>query len=553
MGRFGWLAPVALSGVLVSASAEAAPSAIHYVVTPERVGGTLTDLRIAVDVAAKPGGKLVLDVPDDVRSHLAPSGFAISGGQWTAGTQGDTLPVKATAPHVTITYRLLSDGGKSLRADDQRMGIHANGFALRGDEALLTPEGENRTPATVDMAPSAGWTVASSLTGPVALATVGDSLFIGGANYRLATRMVDGTPFRLVYPEALSAQAAPLFDDVATLMRTERRFWGTPPKPLFIGLVELSDESEFSGRGLRGGFSLYLGKSADPRVWRRLIAHEGLHNWISRAIGDFPATDGDLEAWLHEGFTEAYTARLLQASGLWTAQDFVDDWNESLTRYGTSPVQTAPNSRILADRNRDFDVNRLPYDRGRLLAVIWDRAFRAKTHGRIGLADVLRAQIKEAARNARSEHVVSADRLFPMVAKRLTGIDLSDDLARYVDRGEPLALTDGMFGPCVRVTTVTQPVFDRGFDLEATLRAHGKVTGLEIGGQAEQAGLKAGDKIRIDEIPTHDSRVTLRYRVDDGSGRSHTVSYHPEGKGAVTFQQLALKPGAAEDCAIAVP
>jgi predicted metalloprotease with PDZ domain len=553
MNRLGWLVAVAFGSIVVSAAAEAAPRRIHYDITPETISGALTGLRVRLDLSVRPGSAVVLDLPDQLRPHLAPSGFTVTGGQWTGDTEGEHLTLKAATAHVTVTYRLQSDGGKRLTADDQDMGIHASWFALRGDQGLLTPENSDRVAATVEITPLKGWTIASSLNGPAPLATVGDSQFVGGTDYRLLSRTIDGAVFRLAYPDSMASQAAPLLDDAATIVTAERRFWGTPPKPVFIGLNESSDSAEVSGRGLQGGFSLYLGNAADRKVWRRLIAHENLHQWISRAIGGFPAKDSDLETWLNEGFTEAYTARLLLASGLWTTQDYLADWNESLARYGTSPVKTAPNSRILADRNRDFYVNRLPYDRGRLLAVIWDRAFRARTQSRIGLAEVVRAQMVEAARNAQSGQAVSADRLFPVATRRLTGIDLSGDLARYVDRGEALSLTDGMFGPCVTVESVTQPVFDRGFDFNATLRTHGRLTGLEAGGPADKAGLKEGDKLRIDEIPTNDSRATLSYRVDDGNGRSHTVSYRPEGKETVTFQQLALKPGADEGCLVAVP
>ncbi len=550
MGKCGWVL-AALSGLLFTATAEAVPRAIYYDIRPERVAGRFTGLRIRLILPVKPGSVHTLDVPEALLPRVAPSGFAIEGGQWQGSDKpkDDKLSFRATAAQVTVTYRLLSDGASSSKADDQHMAIHASWFSMRGDESLVTPEGDDRTATAVDVTPLDGWTVTSSLSGPVPLSQAGDSVFLGGSGYRVMTRNVDGAAFRLAYPQALSDRAEALLDAASTIMTTERRFWGTPPKPVYIGLVELKDDADFSGRGLQGGFSLYLGNSVERTSWLRLIAHENLHNWISRSIGGFPASDGNLEAWLNEGFTEAYTARLLLESGLWTPQDYIDDWNIALTRYGTSPVKTAPNSRILADRQRDYDVNKLPYDRGRLLTVVWDKALLAHTpHGRIGLDAVLRAQMIEAERNARSGRVTSADRLFPVVAQRLTGLDLSADLARFVDNGDALVLGPDAFGPCISVGDVTQAVFDRGFDIHATFKAHGRLTGLEAGGPAERAGLREGDKLRIDEVPTNDSRVTLSYRVDDGDGKSHVVSYRPEGAGTVTFQQLGLKPAAQAAC-----
>lgn len=150
-------------------------------------------------------------------------------------------------------------------------------------------------------------------------------------------------------------------------------------------------------------------------------------------------------------------------------------------------------------------------------------------------------------RDGRKGVNVSADLLFPDVARRLTGVDLSGDIARYVDRGEPIELPRDLFGPCAAVVKINQAIFDRGFDLEATQKAHGRVTGLEPGGPAERAGLRTGDKISVDEVPSHDSQTTLSYPVSEAGGGRHVVRYKPEGAGQVTFQQVQLKPVARSD------
>jgi predicted metalloprotease with PDZ domain len=539
---------LALLGLALFASAPAAaPAEVHYAVTPEMRDGQLADLRIAVTFPTTRGRTYAIAVPDD--DALEAVAFSLEGGAWLGGDRprDHRLTAKASASRITVAYRLPASAG-DMRAPNQGTMVRATGFSMRGEDVLLTPQGFEKRTATASLAAAPGWTTTTSLERPVAMARVGDSLFLGGADYYVATRTVDGVAYRLVYPGRFASQAAGLLQTASTIMAAQQKFWGTPAAPVYIGLVELRNDGNYSGRGIDGGFVLYLGRNADQKAVPRLTAHENLHRWITRAIGGFPATDSDLEAWMHEGFTEAYTGRLLVQAGVWSIGDYVDDWNVTLARYGTSPVKTAPNTRILKDRQRDFDVNRLPYDRGRLLALKWDRDFRARTKGQVGLDDVLRAQIAEAARLDRDGRSSSAGTLFARVAKRLTGLDLGADYARYVDAGEALAVAPDAFGPCIEVVSVTQPVFDRGFDLDATLAAGGRVTGLAPGGPAERAGLKAGDKIRVDEIPSNDSRVVLSYEVDEGGGRRHTIRYRPEGKASVTFQQLALKPGRTQDC-----
>jgi predicted metalloprotease with PDZ domain len=320
----------------------------------------------------------------------------------------------------------------------------------------------------------------------------------------------------------------------------EWQFWHAPAQPFFIGLVQMKDGRDYGGRGLHGGFALYMGDQVPRSEWLHLLAHENLHTWISRRIGGFPASDDDLEAWLNEGFTEAYTARILLEAQLWTPAQFVADWNHSLVRHGASPARDEPNTRILADRHRDPDIEWLPYDRGRLLAVLWDRKLRDASHGRTGLDDVMRAQVLQAARNSEKGDVVSADALLPVMVRRLSGVDLSDDMARYVDRGELPLLPEDAFGPCVRVVQQTRPSFDHGFDFPATLKAHGHLVGLESGGPAERAGLHEGDKLHFDEVYSNDSSKALSYGVDNADGTRRTVSYLPAGQRRVTLQQLEL-------------
>ncbi len=537
--------------LVLAGVAHAQTDAVHYRVKPEASGDRLQALAITLTMSARVGESLTLALPAAVATDRGAADLVLEGADMAPAAVGapadDKLRMRATATTVTLHYLLRSDGSDSLLADQdnpQRNPALRNAwFALKGEQSLALPEGLERAPATLDYDDiPAGWMATTSISGPATVADLADTLMIGGRHYALMQRAVGDATLRLAYPEGLKDSAADLLDASARVLLAEWQFWRAPSQPFFIGLVQMKNSSDYGGRGLHGGFALYMGDRVPHEQWLHLIAHENLHTWISRRIGGFPARDDDLEAWLNEGFTEAYTARILLGAGLWTPAQFVADWNHSLVRYGASPARDQPNTRILADRHRDQDIEWLPYDRGRILAALWDRKLRDSTRGRVGLDEVMRAQVLQASANDAKGSVVSAEVLLPRVAKQVSGVDLGADIARYVDRGELPLLSADTFGPCVRVIEVTRPVFDHGFDFVATLKAHGHLTGLESGGPADRAGLREGQRLHFDEVYSNDSSVALSYGVDAADGTRHTVSYRPEGAGRVTIQQLELLP-----------
>jgi predicted metalloprotease with PDZ domain len=278
----------------------------------------------------------------------------------------------------------------------------------------------------------------------------------------------------------------------------------------------------------------------------RFLAHEYMHTWIGGEIGGSPE-EGANAFWITEGFSDFYAGRALLRAGLWTPADFVAELNRVLMRNANSPVRTLPNASIRERFWTDANVQQLPYDRGHLLALLLDHGIRTHTAGRADMDDVLVAQRALARRNAQAGTRVDAAALFPVAARQVTGMDLAAELARHVERGEPVLLPADLFGTCTTVQTVTQPEFHRGFDLAATEAAGMRITGLDPASPAYAAGMRDGMRIIRREAGTPgDASVEVAYRVDD-AGTERVFRYLPQGKGRVTIQRFVLTPDASSE------
>jgi len=532
---------------------------ITYAVSPVLADGRLTALTVVMQADGDEDGETRLILPSSgvAEDQPAPylSAVEVTGGE--ARPAGASVLVVTHAPgaRLTVRYRLLTGYDGDPPGQPFRPVVRPDWFVVHGEAAFILLRERPETPVRLTWSGMPrGW-LAQSTLGPADTAdTLSDSMLFGGAGWRRETRPLARARLSLYFREAgWNVSPALAVDMLTSTMKADFDYWGDRPRDVVVPIIQVSG-GDFGGRGLAGGFALFAGPDIDLRELRRVVAHEHMHSWISRQVGGFPTRDDNLSAWFNEGFTEALTARSLLRSGLWSLEDFAADLNESLLRYGLSPAVEASNRRLADERSTDFDVGKMPYDRGRLLAILWDRRFRQATGGRLGLDAVLAEQRRLAAADEGGDHTVPANELFPWAAYQATGVNLEADVRRRVDKGERIELPADLFGGCGRLVEVRQPAFERGFDLMATFRNKRQVVSLVPGGPAERAGLREGDRIRISEIPSHDSQKPLTYRVVDEAGAVlRTITYLPIGKGEVRFQKfeltMGLSPAGRQACA----
>lgn len=543
-----------------------------YRVSPVVENGKVTALSVTITLPADVDGETRLNLPEawgggEKLWRFLKDPVVTGGALSTPDEKTWVIRSKPRAP-LTVSYRVVSayDGVPPVDSPTYAQPIVGpDGFYVVGHTIFVRPEQRDRDAARFVWAPEGSdLKFASDLERlektPGRLNDIGESVLIASKDLRVLTRDVAGAPVRLAVRGGFGFSDDAFVDMTASVVRTVRGFWGDRGEPFLITLMPYdlpkgAPEGARSrrGSGLGDAFAVISTREPTLEYYPIFLTHEFFHTWNSSRVGGLAdGPDEPLGYWFSEGFTDYYARRLALRGGLISLEAFVADWNQALTAYATSPVRNAPNAEIPARFWRDKDVQKLPYQRGALVAVMINQ--RLKPQG--GLDPLMLAMRDHAKGRNPAEWDHSAANLLPRVVKGRTEVDLAPDLDRWIRKGETVALTPDAFGGCLAVETITQPVFDRGFDADAS-RARGVITGVAPDGPAYAAGLRDGMKrLGAKGGKFGDSSVEIEYLVSDADGAQRSIRFKPEGKTMLSFQRVVmpanLTPEARAACVKAV-
>jgi predicted metalloprotease with PDZ domain len=546
----------ALGGASVFADRATEP--VHYQLTPVMTHGALTAVAIELRFKGEADGETMLLLPNEWggESQLwhAVTDLKISGDG--VQVQPVTNPAERVMKHapngaILVSYRIIQDvpgeDTAGIRNNPYRPIVQRNYFHLLGNAIFARPVGDDYATASfvVQRLPP-GWRFASDLEHK-ALLTFDDliqSVLVGG-DFRIVSRPGPGGFLRVALRGKWQFSDDQLADKTARIVTSHNAFWHDPPEPYLVTLLQLKNPGggrSLGGTGRGDAFAFFATDNNDDARINRVLAHEHTHTWIPLRIGAMPATGEALDYWLSEGFTDFYAFRLLARDGMWTVEEFTDTLNETLAAYWSSPVRNAPNTRIGADFWTTRTVEELPYQRGYLMALIWDKRLHDASDGARDLDEVMldaKARFAPVASQKDAPHAVD---IFA-TAMRAAKLDPAADIARYIEHGESILLPADTFGPCGNLATLELPEFARGFDSDKTAAAGNVVTGTDPEGPAHAAGMRDGMRLlKRESGRPGDSRIDLAYLVDD-HGTVRTIRYKPEGKKRATLQELQLTPG----------
>ena len=396
-----------------------------------------------------------------------------------------------------------------------------------GNTGILRPRylADTKHAIAVRWKPMAGWTTVSSYGDAAEVVTTStfeefrDAVFLASDRLHLVRRAINGTTLVVAIVNDFGFGDAALADLAAKIVTAQRAFFAESGPPFFlITAIPLGESSaahaQYGGTGLTNSFAVFMSpKFADTQAVAWLLGHELFHSWNGRVIQPDPPEE--LMYWFSEGFTNFYARRLLYRAGIVDLEAYVKQLDDELAQYFLTSVRDEPNAAIREGFWKSHDLERLPYQRGDVLALILDRALVA--HGS-SLDALMKALVEE----GRAGRTVSVEKLLTRIATATTP-ETAALLQRTIVDGATLAIDPQLLAPCLTGATRSVGRFELGFDFMAS-QATKRVSGVVPGSRAAAAGLRDGDPIIGWSITYGQPEKPIELQV---GGR--TISYLPQG------------------------
>ncbi|MBI4370731.1 MAG: hypothetical protein HY552_00390 [Elusimicrobia bacterium] len=406
-------------------------------------------------------------------------------------------------------------------------------FHLPGHAFLVIPDEDEEAPRRVSLMWEGfppGWSIADSFGAgeriqrfDASLRALKHAIYVAG-DFRLRKKDVDGWPVWTAARGSWEFSDEKFAELVSRVVHAERAFWKDDDIPYFLATLLPTDEPccGHGGTSLTNSFAVFAaGQELLGAKMTHLLAHELFHAWNGGKIGK--QEPAELAYWFSEGFTDYYARLLSLRAGLIALEDYVDGYNKVLKSYYESPVRAEPNSRIQKDFWNDRKVEKLPYQRGDVLAHNWNARIKRISNA-ASLDDVMRDILQSAV----TRGVLVSTESVNAALKRYLPEGVGQDMEEFIEAGKVIPPDPRSLGPCVSMRMEEMPQFELGFDWKKS-DGPGIVQGVIEGSAAYAAGLRDGQKIVGRDIYHGDVSKQVGLVVQKGAA-TRTLRYWPHKK-----------------------
>ncbi len=364
-----------------------------------------------------------------------------------------------------------------------------------------------------------------------------ESIFVGG-DYRINKIMVEEDPIYVATRGDWSFTDEDYSDLLKKVITQQRYFWNDYDFEYFTVTLAPFQEDEnyvsYQGSGLRNSFALNATPNTKLDNFEYLFSHELMHEWIGLQIKT--ADPEEQRFWFSEGFTDYFTFINMRECGLLDEKGYIEKMNEVIKEHYRSPVREAPNEAIAQQFFSDYNnYGKLAYRRGCIFAMFVDWKIREDSNEKFTLKNAMQDFLKV----CRSGKQRLTDDLFLMTINKYLKEPIDPFFEKYIQQGELVKLEDWMLGKKTIVENKKTPVFEIGFDEEATMEVR-KIIGLKNDSNAYRAGIRNGQAIKGTSYyrGRTDMEVTLHVEVD---GEIKKIAYMPVGFSEEMIPQFVIQ------------
>ena len=245
--------------------------------------------------------------------------------------------------------------------------------------------------------------------------------------------------------------------------------------------------------------------------------------------------DEQENSWFGEGFTDYYTHKLLNKTGIISLENYISRINGVIADYYLSPVRNNDISTLGKNfwMKREYQV--IPYKKGFTYALLIDNLIQSKSNHTYSLDNVL-FDLYEAVKNKKE----ITEALFLERIQHYSGYDLKPEHTRYIHNGETIPVPANILG---NYTSYQKELgaFDMGFDVETSQKSL-IITGVQQDSEAWKAGLRDGQKLKGWSVHYDNISVPSEITILDKENALKKISYVPLSRNKIRVPQFRLKP-----------
>jgi len=376
------------------------------------------------------------------------------------------------------------------------------------------------------------------------------SIYVGG-DFRIHQFTCENNPIFVAIRGEHDFDDAQLIELAQKIIPSQRNFWNDHNFPYFlITTIPMDAKHSIGGSGLENAFSIFLGKTYNiMQKLTYLLSHEHFHTWNGRKIKrEEPER---LVCWFSEGFTDYYAALLNLRSGLISFEEYIENYNFCLYKYFTSKAKNRPNTEILEKYWQDEEINKLPYQRGQILAHNWNVLFQKESNGKCSIDNVMFDILEQAQTNNR----LFSAKLFIEIMQKYLPQSIAPDIEKYIDNGETIIPLENAFGDQCTLEWHKTGEIELGFDAEKSIDIDkvneaaktgqelelGKIHVVNKDSNAYKAGLRDGQTIlNISKSLYRNPIYPITLKIRDLDGTVKEISYIPVKKQEINVPQYRL-------------